>query len=223
MSEPRPRRDGVVPTQAPSFEVLTASRARRHVPTPVMGRRELRTGDPAEDAELFEFGSRLPYVARVRITINGLDYGTTSGLFEYYDDDLPHGHYITVDSCAALPAGHLLPRRSEHELHALCSGDLPAAPSAKVVCGLSHRRAVPGPRHAVVPKMSRGFRVCDVGDQRSYYSLPGGPLLSGGRHNHQSKDLRQRHAVAPRQRDWCCGSLPSDGGLGFGTTSVESL
>ena len=63
-----------------------------------MGRRELRTGDPSEDRELFEFGSKLPYVARVRITINGLDYGTTSGLFEYYDDDLPHGHYVSVDS-----------------------------------------------------------------------------------------------------------------------------
>jgi hypothetical protein len=63
-----------------------------------MGRRELRTGDPSEDRELFEFGSKLPYIARVRVTINGLDYGTTSGLFEYYDDDLPHGHYVSVDN-----------------------------------------------------------------------------------------------------------------------------
>ena len=87
----------IIVCKAPSFEVLTASRARKHVPTTAFGRRELRTGDPAEDKELFEFGSKLPHVTRVRITINGLDYGTTSGLFEYYDDDLPWGHYISVD------------------------------------------------------------------------------------------------------------------------------
>jgi len=87
----------IIVCKAPSFEVLTASRARKHVPTTAFGRRELRTGDATEDRELFEFGSKLPHVTRVRITINGLDYGTTSGLFEYYDDDLPWGHYISVD------------------------------------------------------------------------------------------------------------------------------
>jgi len=95
----------IIVCKAPAFETLTASRARRHVPTTAFSRRELRTGDPTEDAELFEFGSKLPYVARVRITINGLDYGTTSGLFEYYDDELPWGT-ISASRGAAVPSRH---------------------------------------------------------------------------------------------------------------------
>ena len=88
------------------------------MPTGEQGRRELRTGDPSEDRELFEFGSKLPYIARVRVTVNGLDYGTTSGLFEYYDDDLPHGHYITVDShVQPCPPGTYCPKGGIQNLH----------------------------------------------------------------------------------------------------------
>ena len=155
-----------------------------------MGRRELRTGDPSEDRELFEFGSKLPYVARVRVTINGLDYGTTSGLFEYYDDDLPHGHYVSVDShVQPCPPGTYCPEGKEYELHALRSGHLPAETSAEIVHRLSHRRAVPGPRDAVVSKMPCWFCVCDVGDERSHHSLPSRPLLPRRCYYHKSSHI----------------------------------
>jgi hypothetical protein len=85
----------IVVCVAPSYATLAASRTKHMTPAATtFDRRELRTGNATIDRETYDFGPKLPHTVSVRVTINGLDYGTTAGQFEYFDDDLPWGHYV---------------------------------------------------------------------------------------------------------------------------------